>query len=121
MDEIDLSRFLSIAGEEEADASELATFFVTYLSEQLTALHTALAGGQAKDVELIAHRLTGSCGTYGMDAIARPLAGMERFAREQQLASAEALEREVRVAFDATARALAPFLKGDSTAEKETP
>ncbi len=106
MRDIDLDRFLAICGSGEQDVSELVAFFIAYMAEQLGALRAAIDDRRLKDVELIAHRLAGSSGTYGFEPLVGPFAAIERQARDGDLRDALALEREARTIFAAIETAL---------------
>lgn len=100
MSELDVDRFVAICTSAGEDVAALAEFYLSYMSEQLDALRSAIAGDRIAEVRQIAHRCAGSSGTYGMQPIVAPLAALERAARDGDLREAPALERQARAAFE---------------------
>jgi len=97
VNDLDLDRFVAVCGPDE-DVAEIATFYLTYMSGQLDALHLAIDGRRIAEVEQIAHRCVGSSGTCGMGPIVAPLAELERRARDGNLHDAFVLESAARTA-----------------------
>jgi HPt (histidine-containing phosphotransfer) domain-containing protein len=58
------------------------------MSASLDRLVTAVASGDAAEVEMIAHNCVGVSATCGMSAVIAPLRELERMGREKQLAGA---------------------------------
>ena len=112
MTQLDLDRFLAICVAGQEDVGSLADFYLSYMSQQLNALHDAIAAQRIGDVEQIAHRCAGSSATYGMGPLAAPLLALEQQAHAGNLHDALALEQDARRAFAQIERALQDLAAG---------
>ena len=99
MSDVNLDRFLAICGPADEDVAALVAFFIPYMTDQLAALRAAGDDRRVHDVELIAHRLAGSCGTYGFEPLVGPFAAIEREARDGSLRDLAARAREAEAVF----------------------
>lgn len=79
---LDLTRLLEPAGDDEDLARELKVQFVETAAKAWSGLIDALGAGDTRTVEMLAHRLKGSCWTLGAKPCGAALQQLETAARE---------------------------------------
>jgi CheY-like chemotaxis protein/HPt (histidine-containing phosphotransfer) domain-containing protein len=89
---VDISRLHDAMGDELA---EILDIYLEQTSENLAKLITAIADGNAADVNLIAHNCAGTSANCGIVAVVRPLRELERMGRAGSLSGAESLGQQV--------------------------
>jgi HPt (histidine-containing phosphotransfer) domain-containing protein len=80
---------LSRVGGDVQLLKEIAVLFLEDYPKSLTALHEAVAGGDAKAVERAAHSLKGSVANFGAAAAFESARSIEESARAQRLAEVD--------------------------------
>ncbi|MFV2093783.1 MAG: response regulator, partial [Hyphomicrobiales bacterium] len=90
--------------------------FVENLPEQIDALATALGQGDHETLQQLAHKIKGTAGMVGYDALSPPAARLEEFARARQLDDAAPFIDEIRLLADAVVAPGDETLYTDNTA-----
>jgi PAS domain S-box-containing protein len=89
---VDISRLHDAMGDE---VTEILDIYLRQTTENLAKLKTAIADGNAAEVNLIAHNCAGTSANCGMMALVAPLRELERMSRDGSLAGAEILGQQV--------------------------
>jgi CheY-like chemotaxis protein len=89
---VDILRLHDAMGDE---VNEILDIYLLQMSENLAKLKTAIADGNAAEVNLIAHNCAGTSANCGMIAVVPPLRELERTSRDGSLAGAEILGQQV--------------------------
>jgi PAS domain S-box-containing protein len=89
---VDMARLHEAMGDE---LLEILDIYLVQTSENLEKLMTAIAAGNASEVDMIAHNCAGTSANCGIVAVVQPLRELERMGREASLDGAEALGRQV--------------------------
>ena len=93
----------------------LATRFIEHAKEQLQAAQQAQASGNLKELEIIAHQLKGSGGSFGFDQFTAPAARLEELAK--QGGSADEIRKIINELDEMAAHLVVP---GDEPAATQT-
>jgi HPt (histidine-containing phosphotransfer) domain-containing protein len=108
-----------LAGGDDGSARELVALFLGTTSEQISAVISGLAAGNAGEVARAAHTAAGSSSTCGADALALLFRQLEREASDQRF---DALSHTVPLiveAFDGVHARLARMLAASTSASLE--
>ncbi len=85
---VDLEQLGEVADNDPSQMRELADFYLAQADETLSGLDAAIKAGSAKEVNRLAHRLSGASATCGMTLVVPPLQQMELEAKQGQLSGA---------------------------------
>ena len=103
---VDLDRLHQAMGEDPEEISEILNLYRTEMAANLIKLDSAIASGNAGEVDLIAHNCAGTSANCGMVAVVEQLRELERMGRENQLTGAAPLKAQVGVEFERIKRFL---------------
>jgi len=92
---VDLERLTEMSGTDEPSVRELTDLYLLQTGEQLQELRQAIAAGDAREVERVAHKAAGASSTCGIVAVVPAFRELERLGREGRLENACALFEEV--------------------------
>jgi two-component system sensor histidine kinase/response regulator len=92
---VDLERLYLAMGEEPEELQEILELYLGQMERDLQKLNTAIAAGNAGEIDLIAHNCSGVSANCGMVAVVAPLRELERMGREGQLTGAAQRGAEV--------------------------
>jgi HPt (histidine-containing phosphotransfer) domain-containing protein len=91
---------------------ELIDMYLIQADEIMEALRMAIAGGSAKDVDHLAHKLAGSSAVCGVKALVTPLRDLEKRGRIGDLDGADDLFSQIADRLALCRRLLAEYLAG---------
>ena len=94
-------------GEDPEEIFEILDLYRTEMAANLIKLDSAIASGNAGEVDLIAHNCAGTSANCGMVAVVAQLRELERMGRENKLTGAAPLKAQVGVEFERIKRFLA--------------
>jgi two-component system, sensor histidine kinase and response regulator len=97
---VDLERLQQAVGDDPEEISKILDLYRDEMTTNLTKLDSAIASGNAGEVNMIAHNCAGSSANCGMVAVVDQLRELERMGRENQLAGAAQLKVQVGVDFE---------------------
>jgi two-component system sensor histidine kinase/response regulator len=100
MPPVDLDRLQQALGDDPEEISEILGLYRDEMTANLIKLDSAIAAGNAGEVNLIAHNCAGSSANCGMVAVVDQLRELERMGRENQLIGAAQLKVQVGVDFE---------------------
>jgi len=103
---VDMKRLHQALGNDPEEVAEILNIYRTEMTKNLVKLDSALASGNAADVDLIAHNCFGTSANCGMVAVVEPFRELERMGRENQLAGAASLRAQIGVDFERIKRFL---------------
>jgi CheY-like chemotaxis protein/HPt (histidine-containing phosphotransfer) domain-containing protein len=103
---VDLDRLHEAVGNDPEEISEILSLYRSEMAKNLIELDVAIASGNAREVDLIAHNCAGTSANCGMVAIVDQLRELERMGRENELAGAAPLKAQVGVDFERIKRFL---------------
>lgn len=81
----DKQQLLTMSGDDEELAAQVAGIFLFDIPNQLRALDEALAAGDAKTAERVAHSIKGASATVGGEALRAAALVGEQLGREEKL------------------------------------
>jgi signal transduction histidine kinase/CheY-like chemotaxis protein len=96
-DPVDIDRLQEIMGDE---LFEIVDLYLVEMSQNLERMSTAIATGNAGEVDLIAHSCVGTSANCGMTAVVAPMRELERMGRENDLNEAQAVLDEAKKQFE---------------------
>lgn len=96
---VDLERLYLVMGDEPEELAEILSVYLDQMSENLEKLDAAIAAGNAREVDMLAHNCAGVSATCGAVAVVEPLRELERMGRENQLGGAAALHEQTQREF----------------------
>ena len=91
---------------------DLIDLYLVQADEILEGLQMAIAGGSAKEVDYLAHKLAGSSAMCGVKAMVAPLRELEKRSRAGDLEGADELFRQITDQLELSRRLLAEYLAG---------
>ena len=91
---------------------ELIDMYLVQADEILEGLQMAIAGGSAKEVNHLAHKLAGSSAVCGVKALVAPLRELEKRGRAGDLEGADELFRRITDQLELSRHLLAEYLAG---------
>ena len=97
---VDLERLHQALGEDPEEVFEILDLYRTEMAANLIKLDSAIACGNAGEVDLIAHNCAGTSANCGMVAVVEQLRELERMGRENELTGAASLKEQVDVDFE---------------------
>lgn len=104
---IDHERFRAVAADCDWTLAELHRFFVDGTRDQILELRGALATGDAREVERLAHSCVGSSATCGINGLVEIFRALEHAASGGEIGSGEAALAEIERRMAVVDRALA--------------
>jgi PAS domain S-box-containing protein len=87
---VDVERMHEMMGEEAAEFSEILSLYLDEMRKNLGLLDDAVAAGDRREVELIAHNCAGTSANCGMTAVSIPFRELEEAGRTDHLKGAPA-------------------------------
>ena len=97
---VDMERLHQALGHDPKYVSEILGAYYEQMAESLIKLDAAIAGGNADQINLIAHNCAGTSANCGMIALVNPLHQLERMGHENQLLRAAHLNAQVGAEFE---------------------
>jgi two-component system, sensor histidine kinase and response regulator len=97
---VDLDRLLQVVGDNPVEISEILDLYRDEMTKNLLRLDSAIASGNAREVNVIAHTCAGSSANCGMVAVVDQLRELERMGRENELTGAPQLTAQIGVSFE---------------------
>lgn len=94
---VDMERLHEAMGDE---LDEILEIYLSQMSETIINLESAIAAGDAGQVNLIAHNAAGASANCGMIAVVEPLKALEKAGREESLLDASLLIAQTRDGFE---------------------
>jgi len=85
---VDVKRMHEIMGDEAAEFSEILGLYLNEMDKNLNQLDAAVASGDDREIELLAHNCAGTSANCGMTAVAIPFRELESAGRTAQLGNA---------------------------------
>ena len=82
---VDVERMHEMMGEEAVEFSEILNLYLDEMGKNLNKLDAAVASGDHRQVELIAHNCAGTSANCGMNAVAIPFRELEHAGRTDRL------------------------------------
>jgi PAS domain S-box-containing protein len=82
---VDVKRMHEMMGDEAAEFSEILGLYLNEMDKNLNRLDAAVASGDHREVELLAHNCAGTSANCGMTAVAIPFRELENAGRTAQL------------------------------------
>jgi len=107
---VDLRQMHELMGDEAGEFSEIVNLYLDETRHNLKRLDTALASGDRREIEFIAHNCAGTSATCGMAAVAIPFRELEIAGRSDRLEIAPAALAEAHRLFGQTEDFLAQHL-----------
>jgi two-component system, sensor histidine kinase and response regulator len=97
---VDLDRLHLALGDDPEEVLEILNLYREDMAENLIKLDKAIAAGDAREVNTIAHNCAGTSANCGMVAVAEQLRELERMGRENELIRAAPLKAQVCLEFE---------------------
>ncbi|HSP62245.1 MAG TPA: Hpt domain-containing protein [Pyrinomonadaceae bacterium] len=97
---VDVERMHEIMGDEPAELEEILNLYLDQMDTNFSKLDAALAAGNHREVEFIAHNCAGTSATCGMTAISFPFRELETAGRNRCLDHAPAMLVQAHILFE---------------------
>jgi CheY-like chemotaxis protein len=95
---VDFSRMNEFSQGDASLMNELAVLYLDQTTAQLQEMKVAIAAGNARRLEIVAHNCLGASATCGMNAMVGPLQELERAGKRNDLRSADAFWQQASTA-----------------------
>jgi two-component system sensor histidine kinase/response regulator len=97
---VDLARLHHAMGDDPDEIFEILDLYRTEMASSLIKLDSAIAAGNAGEVDLIAHNCAGTSANWGMVGVVEKLRELERMGHDNQLVGSATLTVQVRIEFE---------------------
>lgn len=101
---------------DEEGLRELLDMYWTQADQTVPELRKAVAAGDSKNVDYLAHKLAGSSGVCGIAAMVRPLRTLEKCGRAGDLSDAESLLASITETLETCRRLVEDYLAAKGAA-----